>query len=126
VGKLNLSATFALCLRDHSGDSDVVVKMAAMQALQNLINLPVFDIAQLKFHIISAVEALCLFVCRLEESDCRVAVLEVVGELISLLSVQMTALKPLVVPLAGYLENLWSETSGADPSRCAILEVRVM
>lgn len=55
--------------------------------------------------------------------DLQVTVLQVAGELIRLLSVQMSALKPLVVPLAEYLENLWSETREADPSRCTILEV---
>ena len=49
--------------------------------------------------------------------------LEVAGEFISLLSVQLTALKPLVEPLAGYLENLWSETVHSDPSRHAIFDV---
>jgi hypothetical protein len=101
----------------------VVVKMHAIQALQALINLEVFDISQLKLHVVSAVEALCLLVRQLEESDCKVSVLEVAGELISLLSVQMTALKPLVQPLAGYLESLWSETAPSDPARNAILEV---
>jgi hypothetical protein len=56
----------------------------------------------------------------------QITVLEVAGELIRLLSVQMTALKPLVAPLAGYLENLWSEALPADPSRGAILEVRCL
>eukprot|EP00428_Durinskia_dybowskii_P066940 CAMPEP_0170363018 /NCGR_PEP_ID=MMETSP0117_2-20130122/4638_1 /TAXON_ID=400756 /ORGANISM="Durinskia baltica, Strain CSIRO CS-38" /LENGTH=1545 /DNA_ID=CAMNT_0010617467 /DNA_START=31 /DNA_END=4668 /DNA_ORIENTATION=- len=103
--------------------SDVVVKMNAIQALQALINLEIFDISDLKYHVISAVEALCLFVRELEESDCKVTVLEVAGEFISLLSVQLTALKPLVEPLAGYLENLWSETVHSDPSRHAIFDV---
>lgn len=56
----------------------------------------------------------------------QVTVLQVAGELIRLLSVQMSALKPLVVPLAEYLENLWSETVEADPSRCTILEVMAL
>lgn len=50
-------------------------------------------------------------------------VLELAGELIRLLSVQMSALKPLITPLAEYLQNLWRETGEADPSRCTILEV---
>jgi hypothetical protein len=49
-----------------------VVKMNAIQALRALINLEIFDISSLKFHVVSAVEALCLLVRQLEESDNKV------------------------------------------------------
>jgi len=53
-------------------------------------------------------------------------VLHLSGELIQLLSIQLTSLRPLVVPLAGYLENLWVETGPTDPTRSTILEVCVV
>lgn len=55
-----------------ASDSDIVVKMHAIQALEALINLEIFDISVLKFQVVSAVEALCLLVRSLQESDCKV------------------------------------------------------
>lgn len=57
-----------------ASDSDIVVKMYAIQALEALINLEIFDITVLKFQVVSAVEALCLLVRSLQEPDCKVSI----------------------------------------------------
>ena len=54
------------------GDSDIVVKMHAVHALQALLNLPAFDVSALKLSVVQAVEALCLLVQVFEESECKV------------------------------------------------------
>jgi len=54
------------------GDSDVVVRMYAVEAMHKLVNLHIFDITALKYHVVKAVEALCLMVSNLEESDNKV------------------------------------------------------
>jgi hypothetical protein len=97
--------------------------MYAVQALNSLINQEQFDIRLLASPAMAAVEALCLLARELDESDSKITVLELAGDIIRLLSVQQSALCSLVVPLAGYLESLWSETDPTDLSRNAILTV---
>lgn len=55
-----------------TSDSDIVVKMYAIQALGALINLEIFDISALKFQVASAMEALCLLARSLQEAECKV------------------------------------------------------
>jgi len=54
------------------GDSDIVVRMYAVEALHKLVNLNVFDVTTLVYYVVKAVEALCLMVRTLEESENKV------------------------------------------------------
>jgi two-component system nitrogen regulation response regulator GlnG len=73
IRDLDIQVTFVICQpRAYHPSGAFRTWTAPASALRALINLEIFDISSLKFHVVSAVEALCLLVRQLEESDNKV------------------------------------------------------
>ncbi|KAJ1429409.1 armadillo-type protein [Ochromonadaceae sp. CCMP2298] len=128
----DLPAVLGLLLQALSpqGGSDAISQMHAATALQALLNLPSFDVYSLAHSAAPVAEALCGAAVLLQTPACRQPVLELVGELVLLLSVQPAVLRPLVPPLAQYLAALCGAGQGqervapaSDPQFPTVLDV---
>eukprot|EP01038_Epipyxis_sp_PR26KG_P009963 gene9963-13396_t len=115
---------------EERNSNDIVVQLYAVQAISSLAKLESFNcvllLGTLDDHsrplVLPLVESLCILASRLEESDTKITVLGIVGDVIQLIG-PMINNYPILIPLTEYLWQLWNNSDENDPIKSTILEV---